>query len=125
MTDRPGDGTAVTVSRATNADILQTVVQMRLDMTGTFARLIEQVSGLGERMEKLEEKVDAQHQMSAEQEAQHRVMRQTVTRLEDDMRDLSHRLRDVERFKWQASAIGAAAGFAGGLLWELLLSRVL
>ena len=39
--------------------------------------------------------------------------------------DLSQRLRDVERFKWQASAIGAAAGFVGGLLWELLISRVL
>lgn len=125
MTDRPGDGTPVTISRATNADILQTVVQMRLDMTGTFARLIEQVDGLADRMAKLEAKVDAQNQISAEQEAQHRVMRQTVTRLETDLRDMSQRLRDVERFKWQASAIGAAAGFAGGLLWELLISRVL
>jgi len=83
MTDRPGDGTAVTISRATNADIL------------------------------------------AEQEARHRVMQQTVARLEMDLRDVSQRLRDVERFKWQASAIGAAAGFAAGLLWELLISRVL
>lgn len=124
MTDRPGDGMPVTISRATNADILQTVVQMRLDMTGTFARLIEQVDALAERMEKLEAKVDAQNSVSAEQEAQHRVMRQTVARLEEDVRDASVRLRDVERFKWQASALGAAAGFAGGLLWELLLSQV-
>lgn len=124
MTDVPGEGMPVTISRATNADILQTVVQMRLDMTGTFARLIEQVDGLADRMEKMEAKVDMQNEISSEQEAQHRVMRQTVARLEEDLRDAGNRLRDVEHFKWQASAIGAAAGFAGGLLWEFLLSKV-
>lgn len=124
MTDVPGEGMPVTISRATNADILQTVVQMRLDMTGTFARLIEQVDGLADRMEKMEAKVDMQNEISSEQEAQHRVMRQTVAWLEEDLRDAGNRLRDVEHFKWQASAIGAAAGFAGGLLWEFLLSKV-
>ena len=125
MPTTPGGETPVTISRATHADILQTIVQMRLDMTGTLARLIEQVDGLGERMAKLEDKVDTQAKVSAEQEAQNRVMRGTVARMEADVRDINQRLRDVEQFRWRVSAIGAAAGFAGGLLWELLVSRLL
>ncbi len=122
--DVPGEQTPVTISRATNADILQTVVQMRIDMTGTFARLIEQVGALSERLAKLEGKVDSQIKTAAEHEAQNRVTRQSVSRLEASLHDVEGRLREVERFKWQVSAVGAAAGFVGGLLWELVISRL-
>ena len=124
MVDMPGEQTPITISRATNADILQTVVQMRIDMTGTFARLIEQVGGLSERLAKLEGKFDAQIRLGAEQEAQNRVTRESVIRLEGALDDAEQRLRELERFRWQASAIGAAAGFFGGLLWELVVSRL-
>lgn len=122
--DRPAEDRPVAISRATNADILQTVVQMRLDMTGTFTRLIEQVSTLAERMAKLEEKLDMQIKAGAELEAQHRVTREALSRLEAAAADLEQRMRAVERFKWEAGAYGAMAGAAGGLLWELVASRL-
>ncbi len=122
--DMPAEDRPVAISRATNADILQTIVQMRLDMTGTFTRLIEQVGALSERMAKLEEKVDVQIKAGAELEAQHRVTRQALSQLESAVNDLEQRMRAVERFKWEAGAYGAMAGAAGGLLWELVVSRL-
>lgn len=114
----------VVVSRATNADILQTIIQMRLDMNTTFARLIEQVKQLSERVAKLEAKVDAHVARTAEQETQNRLARRTVERLEDENEALEQRVRDLENARWYAWGFGAAAGVLGSVVWELVVHRL-